>query len=234
MNEQKDSEIKIEFNAEMAEKYSAMIRTTIPGYEDLHHMALSLLYLRVPEEGSVLVVGAGDGHELLSLKRARPTWRLTGVDPSAEMLSVARKRLSAEGFDAELFAGKTGVLPSEEKFDAATAILVMHFVRGTDGKFAFLRDIAGRLKKGAVYVHAELCAEKEEHSSAMESAWTRFQISKGQAEEEVADRNKRRANSVFPLSAEEAEKLFLESGFSDAKLFYKVLNFHGWVMTKSA
>ena len=41
----------------------------------------------------MLVVGAGTGMELLTLAEQYPHWRLTGVDPSAEMLTLAHERL---------------------------------------------------------------------------------------------------------------------------------------------
>lgn len=224
---------KIEFNAEMAAKYSSLIRLSIPGYDDMHLMAVSCLRCRLAENARLLVVGAGDGQEFLNLKKAVPTWSVTGVDPSAEMVGIARARLAAGGFEVELIVGETNDVPMAQAFDAATSILVMHFVKGRDGKGEFLRKIAQRLKPGGWYIHVELCADSHPLSPAnFQKALNRFEASKGRTEEEVAEHNLRRANSVFPLIPREVEHLFEQAGFWRHSLFFKAFNFHGWVMEK--
>jgi tRNA (cmo5U34)-methyltransferase len=220
---------KMEFSSEMAAKYCSFIRQSIPAYDDMHQMAASILWCRAPADARVLVVGAGDGQELLCLKKTRPSWRVTGVDPSAEMLGVARTRLAEHGFKADLHAGPLSTLVETAPFDAATAILVAHFVKGIEGKLNFLREIAGRLKPNGVYLHVELCRETD-----FQDEWNRFQLDKGRGAEELREHNVRRANSVFPVSPETAERLFAEAGFGLATTFFKAFNFHGWVMERKA
>lgn len=219
----------------MAEKYSANIRTSIPGYDDMHLMAASSLRSRLAGDARVLVVGAGDGQEILSFKNASPTWRITGVDPSAEMLGIARSRLAASRFEAELLVGNAAVAPMAPTFDAATSILIMHFVKGEDGKVDFLREIAKRLKPGGLYVHVELCADAGSPSPGpcdFHEALNRFQMNKGKTGEEVAEHNIRRANSVFTIKPGDVERLFEQAGFWRHAVFYKAFNFHGWLMEK--
>lgn len=62
----------------------------VPGYADLHRMAMLLLAERTPPAAEILVYGAGGGLELKAFANAQPGWRFTGVDPSAEMLELAR------------------------------------------------------------------------------------------------------------------------------------------------
>src|SRR4051794_9947640 len=82
-----------DFDDDRARRYGQTARQTLPGYEELHNMASSLPGIELKEEARVLVVGAGTGMELLTLAEQHPQWRLTGVDPSVEMLAVARERL---------------------------------------------------------------------------------------------------------------------------------------------
>ena len=71
-----------DFDEERARRYDKMARQTLPGYEELHNMASSLLGVALGDAGRVLVVGAGTGMELLTLAGQHAQWRLTGVDPS--------------------------------------------------------------------------------------------------------------------------------------------------------
>lgn len=65
----------------------------VPGYADLHRMAMLLLEERASQHSDILVYGAGDGLELKAFAEAQPDWRLVGVDPSEEMLDLARESL---------------------------------------------------------------------------------------------------------------------------------------------
>jgi tRNA (cmo5U34)-methyltransferase len=65
----------------------------VPGFQGMQQMARLLLAERVPDDGHVLVLGAGGGLELKAFADAQPGWRFTGVDPSAEMLKLATTTL---------------------------------------------------------------------------------------------------------------------------------------------
>ncbi|HEX2561547.1 class I SAM-dependent methyltransferase [Phenylobacterium sp.] len=69
----------------------------VPGLADLHRMAMLLLAERAPVGAEFLVLGAGGGLELRALAEAQPSWRFVGVDPSAEMLELARRLLRPHG-----------------------------------------------------------------------------------------------------------------------------------------
>jgi hypothetical protein len=61
----------------------------VPGFAHLQGMTTLLLAERVPQNGRVLVLGAGGGLELKVFAEAHPDWRFDGVDPSDEMLKLA-------------------------------------------------------------------------------------------------------------------------------------------------
>ncbi|NMW25215.1 class I SAM-dependent methyltransferase, partial [Rhodanobacter denitrificans] len=65
----------------------------VPGFHALQQMAALLLAESVPEDGHVLVLGAGGGLELKAFAEAQPGWRFVGVDPSAGMLKAAEVTL---------------------------------------------------------------------------------------------------------------------------------------------
>ena len=69
-------------------------RAFMPGQPGVLQMAGVLLAERVPDDGHVLVVGAGGGLDTQALAKAGPGWRFTGVDPSADMLAAAATRIA--------------------------------------------------------------------------------------------------------------------------------------------
>lgn len=88
----------IKFDRERSSKYDLNIRKAIPGYEALHEMAYTLLEMNASQESQVLVTGSGTGMEILNLCQRNQKWRLTGIEPSADMMEIAKKQITSRGF----------------------------------------------------------------------------------------------------------------------------------------
>ncbi len=97
-----------------------------------------------------LVMGAGGGAELMAIAAARQSCRITGVDPSPDMLALAEGKLRAAGH-AERVSLVTGYVADapEGPFDAATSCLVAPFVPDDGGKLDYFRQLRRRLRPGA-------------------------------------------------------------------------------------
>ncbi len=78
---------------------------------------------------SVLDVGTGTGRAALALAARGATVR--GVDASAEMLAVARRRADAAGLDIEFTTGDAHALPMEDRsVDASVSLRVLMHAPG--------------------------------------------------------------------------------------------------------
>ena len=114
------------FDGDYGERYEALARRVIPGYSTLFPMIAAVIDPDLPPAGRVLVVGAGTGIEMVTLKRVRPDLRIHGVDPSEQMLELAKRRVAG----AEVTSGVTFQLgyaadvPPAPLFDAATLLNV--------------------------------------------------------------------------------------------------------------
>lgn len=201
----------------------------VPGYMDLHRMAMLLMAEGAPEKADILVYGAGGGLELRAFAEGRPDWRLVGVDPSAEMLDLARDVLGPLGARVDLKQGYIDDAP-QGPFDGATCLLTLHFLEREE-RLKVLQAIRQRMKPGARLVVAH-------HSYAAGSnpgLWLKRSIL-------FADRNSNDAanasasaammGSRLPiLSSDDDEALIGQAGFVDVALFYAAFSFRGWVAT---
>ena len=68
----------------------------MPGYADMQRMAAVLLAEHAPDDGTLLVLGAGGGLEMKAFAELQPRWRFVGVDPAPEMLKLAQATLGSE------------------------------------------------------------------------------------------------------------------------------------------
>ncbi len=121
------------FNASQTSKYDREIRASIPGYESLHEMTNDLMRAVMPQKANILIVGAGTGMELVTLGIANPEWTFTAVDLSDEMLSICKTNVSKAGISnrVNIHCGSVDELGMGQTFDAATSILVSHFIKDT-------------------------------------------------------------------------------------------------------
>ncbi|MEY2855817.1 MAG: hypothetical protein RLZZ74_126 [Cyanobacteriota bacterium] len=97
------AEAKIEFDRDRATQYDLDIRQAIPGYESLHGMAQSLLQTSLKASAQLLIVSSGTGMELVNYSKVNPACSLTGVEPSLEMMAIAK--FVTEGRINELYRG---------------------------------------------------------------------------------------------------------------------------------
>lgn len=211
----------------MVASYAEGTPRRVPGFADLHRMAMLLLAERAPETADILVVGAGGGLELKAFAEAQPHWRFVGVDPSAEMLDLARQVLGPLQSRAELQQGYVEAAPTGP-FDGATCLLTLHFLT-KDERLRTLREIRRRLKPGATFVVAH-------HSIPEDGDFARwFARSVAFAGGSSADTARASASAAtiaerLPvLSSDGDEAILREAGFSDVALFYAGFSFRGWV-----
>ncbi len=200
----------------------------VPGFAGLHRMTGVLLAERVPEDGRVLVLGAGGGLELRALAEAHHGWSFDGVDPSAEMLKLAGKTLGPLASRARLHTGYIDSAP-DGPFDGAVSLLTFHFI-ARDERRRTAAEIHRRLKPGAPFVVAHFSFPQGEGERELWlSRYAAFAAASG-VEREKAENARVAIGAQLPiLSPEEDEAILRDAGFSNVTLFYVGLSFRGWV-----
>ena len=225
---------KIDFDLERANQYDLDIRNAIPGYEALHGMAQSLLSTNLPSTANLLIVGSGTGMELVNYSRQNPRWTLTGVDPSEAMMAIAKRELADKKLleRVNLHTGYIDTLPRGELMDAATLMLVMHFVPDDGAKLQLLQNIAKHLKPGAELVLADLHGDKSApYFAKYKKAWqTLYFNSLDDAARAKAEQNFASSidNSIYFVPETRIIELLNIAGFDRINKFYNAFLFGGW------
>jgi tRNA (cmo5U34)-methyltransferase len=216
------------FNAQAAHSYLEGPPRQVPGFAGLHRMTNLLLAERVPEDGRVLVLGAGGGLELKAFAEYRPGWTFDGVDPSADMLELARHTLGEHAHRAELHHGYIDAAP-EGPFDGATSLLTFHFIPRAE-RLETLRQIRRRLNPGAPFIVAHISiTEAEPERSTWLARHITFGSPNGIDPAQVEKSREMMASRLTILWPEEDERLIRDAGFEGVSLFYAGFSFRGWV-----
>lgn len=200
----------------------------VPGFHALQQMAALLLAESVPEDGHVLVLGAGGGLELKAFAEAQAHWRLLGIDPSAEMLKLANATLGPLASRVQLLEGYIDAAP-EIPFDGATCLLTLHFL-SVEERLHTLRELKRRLKPGAplIVAHHSFPQGEREKARWLER-YAAFAVSSG-----IPWANAKTAIDTIgarlpALSPEQDVALMQQAGFETIELFYAGFTFKGWV-----
>jgi len=217
-------------NPTVTQNYEQGPRWFVPGYDVSHAMAAVLLRDRIGEQGHILVVGAGGGVELSVFAAEMPSWKFTGVDPSAEMLRQARTKIERLG-TADRVTWVRGEIEATPlgPFDGATSFLALNFV-SEERRVVILRGIHRRLKKGAPFLIIDGCSEKG--STRFEDdlrIYAAFARRNGAPADMVEKAVAMQRESLYYVAPEREVAMLSEVGFADAQLFYTGLWVYGWI-----
>ncbi|HAH10595.1 MAG TPA: class I SAM-dependent methyltransferase [Alphaproteobacteria bacterium] len=216
---------------DLVANYERGPRWFIPGYDAIHTMAAALLRNRIGQTGRILVLGAGGGFEITAMAR-HGAWHFTGVDPSEQMLALARRILARDGVPASRFELISGYIPDAPRgaFDAATCFLTMHFVKDDGAKAQAFQHIHACLRPGAPFLFVDGCADMASPNFARQLAdYAEFARLQGAPEDIITMALEMNRSSLNFVTAERNLALMSDAGFSDITLFTAGTLFRGWI-----
>ncbi|CUS38734.1 class I SAM-dependent methyltransferase [Candidatus Nitrospira nitrificans] len=222
------------FDKQASETYDQRIKPIAPSIDNLHFL-IRLILKDLPSDAHILCVGVGTGTEILELAHTFPSWRFTGIDPSASMLDVCRKRLQQSGLltRCELRHGYLSDLPMIEQFDAILCLLVAHFIKDSQERQALFNGMAARLKVAGYVIHAEISYDLSgDEFPDIGEKWKALHRAAGASEERVANILKTLQEDVAVLPPASTEHLFRSSGLPMPIPFFQSLLIRAWYAQK--
>lgn len=219
---------KIEiFENERAAKYNKFVETWIPNYHYFLDCLPNLLEDTISKK--LLVVGCGTGNEIERFIKTSNEWEVLGIDPSKEMINQAIDKLKQHK-NVILVEGLISDLAEEKKYDAATLLLVLHFLEDNGNKANLLKDIAKRLVSGSKLIILDITGDRSQIKENLEIL--RNILPKELNENEINMRLNRIENDFFPISEERLITLVEEAGFEKPTRFFQSTIYMGWIAKK--
>ncbi len=216
--------------------YDLLARQLIPGYASLARLSVALLAaspLAAASGARVLVAGCGTGAELVEARRQRPDWKLTALDPSAEMLNEARQRLGTDDRESIHWQQSTvEALAKGEPFAGALSVLVLQSLPDDGSKLAYLTALATQLAPGGQLVLIDLMrAQRPVLQTQVEQAWLGFQQAGGLTPQAPAAAPLTEA--LHPIGLSRLMALVNAAGFGDPARIFQALDYEGFLLQRS-
>ncbi|MEA5062121.1 MAG: class I SAM-dependent methyltransferase [Proteiniphilum sp.] len=219
---------KIEiFENERATDYDQFVERWIPNYHYFMNHLPDLLSDTYSKE--LLVVGCGTGNEILRFVNSPERWKITGIDPSPGMIMQAREKLKNHD-NVKLIEGLVTDLFPDKKYNAATLLLVLHFIEDNGNKLHILKGIANRLMPGAKFVILDITGDKKQIRDNLEVL--KLLLPQGLNEQEISERLNRIENKFHIVSEERLSELLQEAGFEKPLRFFQSSIYMGWITHK--
>ena len=194
----------------------------------MQRMVALLLAERVPADGAVLILGAGERPRAEAFGRAAARLALLRwFDPSAEMLEPGqadgRTGGRARRFPSRLCRHRAGgaVRRRERRFSPCTSS-PKHERRRT------LAEVRRRLKPGAPFIVVHHSIPEVERTAWL-NRYAAFAISSGIDADHARTAISAIGQRLPLLSPDQDEAVLRDAGFEDIALFYAGFTFRGWV-----
>lgn len=176
-----------------------------------------------------MVLGAGGGLELKSFAETQPTWGFDGVDPSAEMIELAKTNLGELSARVDFYESFIDGAP-DGLFDGAVCLLTLHFLEKVE-RLRTVKEIFRRLKPGAPFVVAHHSfPNKDADKDKWLALFSAFASASGASIPQAGIHAIKERLPV--LSPSEDEAILRNAGFINVDLFYAAFTFKGWVCYK--
>lgn len=216
------------FEGDRALHYDRNIRRWFAAYDTFLDILSPVLRagLTPKNEASILVVGSGSGNEIYNLAQLNPSWTLTGIDPSPEMNTLARKKLQLVK-NTKIVEGTIEDISGE--FDAAICLLVSHFLE-VSSKQDLFAGIAKKLKPGAALIHADIIGDKY---TSTEDFKLYCEVQRQKIDSEIVEQGLNHIiNDVNYIPEAQLLDMVKSSGFKKTTKIFQWLVYAGWISEK--
>jgi ubiquinone/menaquinone biosynthesis C-methylase UbiE len=166
-----------------ATDYDRIIRTLIPGYEQILSTIMLWLSQVVPRDGKIIELGGGTGALAEVVLRTLPQVQIETWDIDANMLAVAQDRLSK-------FAGRVSLRNKSftEKLPechAVIATLSLHHIPTLDAKRSVYANIVEALLPHGIFLNGDCTLDPAEPThTVMLRYWLDFMAKNGISDSE--------------------------------------------------
>jgi len=223
---------KFEFDEAVASVFDDMLSRSVPFYDEVRKLVISLILAEQKEGLKVLDLGSSTAKFLLDLnsKKSVPM-RLKGLDNSQAMLDRAEQKCQAFGADIELALADMLIYNYSEE-DVIVANYTLQFIRPIQ-RLELIKKIYQGLNDGGMFIFSEkVVFEDKVLDKQMIEIYYEYKKEQGYSEYEIAQKREALENVLIPFTIKENIQMCKDAGFSKIETVFQWANFVTFVVKK--
>jgi len=221
----KNIDKKFEFDEAVAAVFDDMLSRSVPYYNEVIDLIVSLILSREEDKLSVLDLGSSTAKLLLELhNRATKDIILTGIDNSKAMIERATAKCKAFGANIALIQGDI-LKYNIENEDIIVSNYTLQFIRPIKRPKLVKNIYEGLRENGEFYFSEKVVFEDKRLDKIMIDIYYDYKRKQGYSEYEISTKREALENVLIPFTIDENIDMCKSAGFKQIDTIFQWANF---------
>ncbi len=218
-------EKKFEFDEAVASVFDDMLSRSVPFYDEVQKLIISLILAERTAGKSVLDLGVSTAKFLLDLhSRADEPIHLKGIDNSQAMLDRAEHKCQAFGAKIELELADMLTYKYENQ-DVIVSNYTLQFIRPMQ-RIELVKRIYKGLNQEGVFIFSEkVVFDEKKLDKEMIDIYYTYKKQQGYSDFEIAQKREALENVLIPFTIKENIQMCKDAGFESVETIFQWANF---------
>ncbi|MGB5506554.1 MAG: carboxy-S-adenosyl-L-methionine synthase CmoA [Sulfurovum sp.] len=223
---------KFEFDEAVASVFDDMLTRSVPFYDEVRKLVISLILSEQEEEKKVLDLGSSTAKFLLDLhSKMDVNMKLKGLDNSQAMLDRAEQKCQAFGANIELELADMLTYDYDQE-DIIVANYTLQFIRPMQ-RVELVKKLYDGLNYDGVFIFSEkVVFEDKKLDKELIDIYYEYKKEQGYSEYEIAQKREALENVLIPFSIKENIQMCRDAGFQNISTVFQWANFVTFVVKK--
>ena len=223
---------KFEFDEAVASVFDDMLSRSVPFYDEVRKLIISVILVDQTEGKKVLDLGSSTAKFLLDLhSKMSVKMQLQGIDNSHAMLKRARQKCQAFGADIELHYADMLEYDYKDE-DIVVANYTLQFIRPMQ-RTTLIKKIYDGMSDDALFIFSEkVVFEDKKLDKELIDIYYNYKKSQGYSEYEIAQKRESLENVLIPFTIEENIQMCRDAGFKEVNTLFQWANFVTFIAKK--
>lgn len=221
----KPIEKKFEFDEAVASVFDDMLSRSVPFYDEVRKLIISLILAEQEEGKKVLDLGSSTAKFLLDLhSKMDAKMQLKGLDNSQAMLQRAAQKCQAFGAEIELELADMLTYDYREE-DIIVANYTLQFIRPMQ-RIELVKKLYDGLREDGLFIFSEkVVFEDKKLDKELIDIYYAYKKEQGYSEYEIAQKREALENVLIPFTIKENIQMCKDAGFKKIETVFQWANF---------
>lgn len=211
------------FNEEVACVFDDMVKRSVPFYEEVARIIISLASIYCSQGSRIYDVGCSTGSNLLLLSQSLPfPLDLIGIDNSEAMILRAREKLrSGKIEDQKTFHCQSALDCVYQDASLVICNYTLQFISVRERKRLLALLYAGLKPGGMLFLSEKIRYSDPEMQEAITGIYEDYKRSRGYSQNEIEKKKESLENVLVPVTLEEQTRWLKDCGFRTVEVAFK-------------